>query len=274
MYKFGLIGYPLSHSMSKVIQEAAFESIGAEGSYEIMETEQEDLISRLKYIRANKFNGFNVTIPLKVPITLFLSGVDNVANVVGSANTIKVMDDSSLFGYNTDVYGFVEAIPEEIRKEIENSEVAILGSGGAARAVGVGIAIGGGIGLLACGGMGFAAGFSGNVLSQSISSYRETGSIKIDFGDAVFSGVTNTLVCMATMVGMNSCMSDSFSPALSGKTFGSRFVEFMSFDCANTMYSAYFGITYGLFDGAISLIKYLVELEISKPTTSSLLVNQ
>lgn len=141
MYKFGLIGYPLSHSMSKVIQEAAFESIGAEGSYEIMETEQEDLISRLKYIRANKFHGFNVTIPLKVPITLFLSGVDNVANVVGSANTIKVMDDSSLFGYNTDVYGFVEAIPEEIRKEIENSEVAILGSGGAARAVGVGIAI-------------------------------------------------------------------------------------------------------------------------------------
>ena len=141
MYKFGLIGYPLSHSMSKVIQEAAFESIGAEGSYEIMETEQEDLISRLKYIRANKFNGFNVTIPLKVPITLFLSGVDNVANVVGSANTIKVMEDSSLFGYNTDVYGFVEAIPEEIRKEIENSEVAILGSGGAARAVGVGISI-------------------------------------------------------------------------------------------------------------------------------------
>ena len=141
MYKFGLIGYPLSHSMSKVIQEAAFKSIGAEGTYEIMETEQEDLISRLKYIRANKFNGFNVTIPLKVPITLFLSGVDNVANVVGSANTIKVMDDSSLFGYNTDVYGFVEAIPEEIRKEIENSEVAILGSGGAARAVGVGISI-------------------------------------------------------------------------------------------------------------------------------------
>ncbi len=141
MYKFGLIGYPLSHSMSKVIQEAAFKSIGAEGTYEIMETEQEDLISRLKYIRANKFQGFNVTIPLKVPITLFLSGVDNVANVVGSANTIKVMDDSSLYGYNTDVYGFVEAIPEDIRKEIENSEVAILGSGGAARAVGVGISI-------------------------------------------------------------------------------------------------------------------------------------
>ena len=52
MYKFGLIGYPLSHSMSKVIQEAAFKSIGAEGTYDILETEQEDLIDRIKYLRA------------------------------------------------------------------------------------------------------------------------------------------------------------------------------------------------------------------------------
>lgn len=141
MYKFGLIGYPLSHSMSKVIQEAAFKSLELEGTYEIMETEQEDLVSRIKYLRSNGFNGFNVTIPLKVPVTLFLSGVDNIANITGSANTIKIMPDSSLMGYNTDVYGFVEAIPEEFRKEIEGSEAAILGNGGAARAVAVGLSI-------------------------------------------------------------------------------------------------------------------------------------
>ena len=141
MYKFGLIGYPLSHSMSKVIQETALKSVGLEGTYEILETEQEDLVTRLKYLRTGGFQGFNVTIPLKVPITLFLSGVDNVANVTGSANTIKVMPDSSLMGYNTDVYGFVEAIPENTRKELENSEIAVLGSGGAARAVGVGLSI-------------------------------------------------------------------------------------------------------------------------------------
>ena len=141
-------------------------------------------------------------------------------------------------------------------------------------AVGVGMAIGGGFGLLACGGVGFAAGFGGNIVNQSISSYRETGSVKINFGDAVFAGVTNSLVCIMTMVGMNSAMSDSFSPALSGKTFKSRFIEFMSFDYANTMYSTYFGIMYGLFDGAVTLAKYLVELEISKyTTTSSLLAN-
>ena len=77
MYKFGLIGYPLSHSMSKIIQEAAFKSIGAEGTYDILETEQEDLVDRLKYLRVNGYQGFNVTIPLKVPVTLFLSTFDN-----------------------------------------------------------------------------------------------------------------------------------------------------------------------------------------------------
>ena len=97
--------------------------------------------SRIKYIRTNEFKGFNVTIPLKVPIALFLSGVDNVANVTGCANTIKVMEDNSLYGYNTDVYGFVEAISPEKRKEIQGSNVAILGNGGAARAVGVAISI-------------------------------------------------------------------------------------------------------------------------------------
>ncbi len=141
MYKFGLIGYPLSHSMSKVIQEAALKSVGLEGSYEILETEPEDIVQRIKYLKSNGFKGFNVTIPLKVPVTLFLSSVDNVANVTGCSNTVKISDDLQLYGYNTDVYGFVEAIPEDDRNELKGKKVAILGNGGAARAVGVGISI-------------------------------------------------------------------------------------------------------------------------------------
>ena len=141
MYKFGLIGYPLSHSMSKVIQEAALKSAGLEGSYEILETEPEDLVSRIKFLKVNGYQGFNVTIPLKVPVTIFLSKVDNVANVTGCANTIKIQEDYSLEGYNTDVYGFIEAIPKDFRKEIAGSTVAVLGNGGAARAVGVGLSI-------------------------------------------------------------------------------------------------------------------------------------
>jgi len=141
MYKFGLIGYPLSHSLSKVIHEAALKSVNLEGSYEILETDPEDIVSRLKFLKSNGFQGFNVTIPLKVPVTLFLSNVDNVASVAGCSNTIKITEDKQLFGYNTDVYGFVEAIPTEFRKEMQGAKVAVLGNGGAARAVGVGLSI-------------------------------------------------------------------------------------------------------------------------------------
>ena len=141
MYKFGLIGYPLSHSMSKVIHEAAFKSIGEEGSYEILETPPEDLVPRIKYLKSNNYQGFNVTIPLKVPVTLFLSEVDNVANIAKSSNTIKILPDGTLIGYNTDVYGFVEATPKEFRGQLQGSTTAVLGNGGAARAIGVGLSI-------------------------------------------------------------------------------------------------------------------------------------
>ena len=72
---------------------------------------------------------------------------------------------------------------------------------------------------------------------------------------------------------MNLWISDSFTPILSGKTFISRFIEFMSFDSASTIDSAYFGIMYGLVDGVASLTKHLIEKTTSKTDTSIRLVN-
>ena len=65
MVKLGIIGYPLGHSISAVIQKAGLASIGLDGSYDVMETPPEDLINRIKYIKSNGYDGFNVTIPLK-----------------------------------------------------------------------------------------------------------------------------------------------------------------------------------------------------------------
>ena len=96
MYKLGLIGYPLGHSLSAIIQKAGFESIGVEGTYEILETPPEDLVDRVKFLKVNGYNGFNVTIPLKVPISLFLDEIDETANVAGCANTVKIMEDKVL----------------------------------------------------------------------------------------------------------------------------------------------------------------------------------
>ena len=137
MYKLGIIGYPLGHSISAVIQKAGLESIGVDGCYDVMETSPEVLIDRIKYIKANDYNGFNITIPLKVPMTLFLDGFDEYANIAGCVNTIKVLDDKSFYGYNTDIYGFKAAIPNNI--DLKNKTASILGTGGASRAAVVGL---------------------------------------------------------------------------------------------------------------------------------------
>lgn len=136
-YKLGLIGHHLSHSISAVIHKAGLESLGLDGTYEILETPPEDLISRIKFLKTNDFNGFNVTIPLKVPVALFLDHVDKSADVSGCVNTIKILPDKTFFGYNTDIYGFQKAIPVQIQKDLQGANVNILGTGGAARGAAV-----------------------------------------------------------------------------------------------------------------------------------------
>jgi shikimate dehydrogenase len=138
MYKFGIIGYPLGHSISAIIQKVGFESLGIEGAYDVLETPPEDLISRIKYLKTNGYNGFNVTIPLKVPMSLFLDDIDDYANIAGCVNTVKILDDRSFIGYNTDIYGFKKAIPSDVI--LQNRRASILGTGGASRAAVVGLA--------------------------------------------------------------------------------------------------------------------------------------
>ena len=134
--KLALIGYPLGHSLSPVLYEAAFKDLGIEGTYEILPTESEDLINRIKFLRSRKYFGFNVTIPHKVPMTLFLSKFDEYVNMTGSVNCVKIEEDSSLSGYNTDVWGFVEAIKDV---DLEGKKAAVLGTGGASRAICAGL---------------------------------------------------------------------------------------------------------------------------------------
>lgn len=137
MYKLGIIGYPLTHSISAAIQKAGFESLGLEGSYEVLETPPEGLISRIKFLKANGYNGFNVTIPLKIPMSLFLDDIDDYANIAGCVNTVKISDDRSFIGFNTDIYGFKSAIPNNVT--LKGKLASILGTGGAARAAVAGL---------------------------------------------------------------------------------------------------------------------------------------
>ena len=138
MYKLGIIGYPLGHSISSVIQRAGLNSIGEEVQYDVLETQSEDLVDRLKYLRTNGYNGFNVTIPHKVNVSMFLNDIDDYANIAGCVNTVKISENRELLGYNTDIYGFKKAIPADVN--LQGKTASILGTGGAARAAVVGLA--------------------------------------------------------------------------------------------------------------------------------------
>lgn len=137
-YKLGIIGYPLGHSISPVIQKAGFKSLGLDVEYDVMETPAEDLVDRIKFLKANGYNGFNVTIPLKIPISFFMSDMDDYSNIAGCINTVKISGEQrEMFGYNTDIYGFKTAIPKDI--DLKNKNACILGTGGASRAAAVGL---------------------------------------------------------------------------------------------------------------------------------------
>ena len=130
--KFALIGYPLGHSLSKVIHEAGFKSLGINATYDILETPPDSLVDRIKWLKNNGYKGFNVTIPLKLPISLFVNEVDKYADLARAVNTVYIDSDKSLKAYNTDVIGFKRAIPTDI--DLKGKKVAILGTGGAAHA--------------------------------------------------------------------------------------------------------------------------------------------
>ena len=137
MYKFAVIGHPLTQSLSAVMHNALLKDLGMQGEYELLDTESEDLVDRVKYLKSRDYTGFNVTIPHKVPITLFLDDCDKFADMAGCANTVKIMKDKTLYGYNTDIYGFQKAIPEEVCEILKGNKVTLLGTGGAARAAAI-----------------------------------------------------------------------------------------------------------------------------------------
>lgn len=135
--KLALIGYPLGHSLSPILHNCAFEELSINGSYELLPTKSEDLINQIKNLKRNKYFGFNVTIPHKVPVSLFLSKYDENVNITGSVNTVKIEEDMSLSGFNTDVSGFYKALPKDV--DLKGKKAAVIGTGGASRAICAGL---------------------------------------------------------------------------------------------------------------------------------------
>jgi len=131
---FGLIGNPVAHSIGPVIHNRAFAAIGYNAVY--LAFKVTDSGSAIKGIRALNFKGVSVTLPHKIAVMKYLDDVDENAARIGAVNTI-VNNDGKLTGYNTDFQGAVKALQN--RTSIAGKSVAIIGAGGAARAVGFGL---------------------------------------------------------------------------------------------------------------------------------------
>lgn len=128
MEKFGLIGYPLGHSMSPVIHRELFKINGIDASYELMQIHPDDLSDGIGTLM--NFKGFNVTIPHKSQIIPFLDKLSDRAELFGSVNTV-FNDNGTKIGYNTDCFGFLRAM--EMAGIKLGGNVLLCGSGGVSR---------------------------------------------------------------------------------------------------------------------------------------------
>ena len=134
----GIIGDPVEHSLSPVMQNAAIAQLGVDYIYVPFPVSTLELNQAITGFAAIGIQGFNITIPHKQSIMSLLSEVTNTAKMVGAVNT--VWDNGSGWkGTNTDVEGFLAPL-KEISTDWSSSTAIILGNGGAARAVVAGLA--------------------------------------------------------------------------------------------------------------------------------------
>ncbi|MEE1884591.1 shikimate dehydrogenase family protein [Pedobacter flavus] len=134
--KYGLIGFPLSHSFSKKYFEKKFsENSLKDFSYDSFEMERLNNFNNFLNLHPNLF-GFNVTIPHKENIIPFLDTIDNAALKIGAVNCVKVKKINGvrkLLGFNTDCIGFKSSLAPLLTKN--HTHALILGSGGASKSV-------------------------------------------------------------------------------------------------------------------------------------------
>jgi shikimate dehydrogenase len=134
--KAGVMGWPVSHSLSPRLHGFWLKKHAIDGTYDPIAVEPENFESTLKSLGEQGFAGTNVTVPHKQAALRAVDEIDDHARRIGAVNTIVVLKDGRLRGSNTDGFGFLENLkdgaPEWRAKE---GPAVILGAGGASRAV-------------------------------------------------------------------------------------------------------------------------------------------
>lgn len=129
----GIVGYPISHTLSPAMHNAAFATLGIPGRYVVLPTMEHELETLFQVAVELDLRGFNVTIPHKISIMPFLDRLDASAERIGAVNTVLI-EDGQFIGYNTDIYGATMAL-RSVGVEGKGTKALVIGAGGASRAV-------------------------------------------------------------------------------------------------------------------------------------------
>jgi shikimate dehydrogenase len=130
----GLFGYPVRHTFSPPMHNAAFKALQLNYVYLPFEVKPEDLKAATASLAPLGIVGVNVTIPHKEAVIPLLDDISEEAALIGSVNTVQVTE-GKLKGYNTDAYGFETSLQKEGGIALSGKTIFVMGAGGAARAV-------------------------------------------------------------------------------------------------------------------------------------------
>ncbi len=133
---YGLMGYPVSHSLSPLMHNAAFSCLKINAEYKLFPLKEKKIGLFLQNVKHNNIFGLNVTVPYKEKVISFMDSISYEAKLIGAVNTIKV-SDARLSGFNTDGEGFLRHLRQDLEFNPEGKNIAIIGAGGAARAISI-----------------------------------------------------------------------------------------------------------------------------------------
>ena len=128
-----LIGHPVAQSLSGALQQAAFDELGIDATYEPLDVPLTELPETIEGLRGDDYLGANITVPYKERVVPMVDRLTEEAQATGAVDTVT-REGSRLVGHNTDVIGFRAAIDELVGRQKMPKTAVIIGAGGGARA--------------------------------------------------------------------------------------------------------------------------------------------
>ena len=135
----GVIGDPIAHTLSPVMHNLALAQLKLNIRYLAFHVRPDQLANAVRGFAAMGMMGFNATVPHKEPLLALMDWLDPLAQRIGAVNTVSIDADGRLCGFNSDAQGFTDALAEQHPIELSKNPVVVLGAGGAARGVVVGL---------------------------------------------------------------------------------------------------------------------------------------